>query len=426
MKQPPTQPATDAMAVWRKDFPILHQRMHGHPLVYLDNAATSQKPQRVLDCLQHYYSHLNANVHRGAYSLSEVATAAYEAGRDRVQTFINAARREEIIFVRGTTEAINLVAQSYARPRLQPQDEILISAMEHHSNIVPWQMVCRQTGAQLRVIPISDAGEIDQHAYQALLGPRVRLLALTHLSNALGTVNPVQQMIVAAHQQGIPVLIDGAQAVPHLSVDVQQMDADFYAFSGHMVYGPTGIGVLYGRRDLLETMEPWQGGGDMISQVSFDHTDYNVLPYRFEAGTPHIAGVIGLAAALEYVQSVGLDTIVRHEQQLLAYGTAALATVPGVRLIGNARQKSGILSFVMAQAHPHDISTVLDSCGVAIRAGHHCAMPLMSRFKVAATARASLALYNSTTDIDRLTDGLHEVVRLFGGGGSGSDRRAQT
>ncbi|MBY4678862.1 cysteine desulfurase [Marinobacterium sp. CAU 1594] len=409
----PCQTSYD-LAARRAEFPILHQQVHGRPLVYLDNAATSQKPQAVIDCLQHYYSQDNANVHRGVHCLSERATAAYEAARDRVRAFIHADRREEIVFVRGTTEAINLVAQSYLRPRLQPDDEILISTLEHHSNIVPWQILCRQTGARLRVIEISDAGEIDQASFQRLLGPRTKLLAVGHVSNALGTINPVAEMIEQAHTQGVPVLVDGAQAVPHLAVDVQQLDADFYAFSGHKVYGPTGIGVLYAKQALLEAMEPYQGGGDMISKVTFEHTDYNQLPYRFEAGTPNIAGAIGLAAALDYVDAIGLAAIAAHEQQLLEYGSDALQRVPGLRLIGTARQKAGILSFVMEQAHPHDISTVLDQFGVAIRAGHHCTMPLMQRLGLPATARASLALYNGPDDIDALVAGLQQVCRLFG------------
>ncbi|MEH6824595.1 MAG: cysteine desulfurase [Motiliproteus sp.] len=397
----------------RKDFPILSRRVHGKPLVYLDNAATTQKPLQVVDCLQDYYLQSNANVHRGTHALSEQATQSYEQARDRIQTFINARYREEIIFVRGTTEAINLVAQSFARPRLEPGDEILISAMEHHSNIVPWQIVCAQTGARLRVIPINAAGEIELEAYPALLGPRTRLLALTQVSNALGSINPVREMIELAHERAIPVLIDGAQAVPHLPVDLQQLNADFYAFSGHKLYGPTGIGVLYGKRELLEAMEPYQGGGDMIIRVSFAKTEYNELPYRFEAGTPHIAGVIGLAAAINYLDGIGLRVVARHEQALLTYATEALSAVNGVRLIGTARHKAGILSFVMQGVHPHDISTILDQAGIAIRAGHHCAMPVMDFFGVPATARASLALYNTFDDIDKLVTALHEVQRLF-------------
>lgn len=400
-------------ACWCQDFPILRRQVHGSPLIYLDSAATSQKPRVVVDRLQQYYLQTNANVHRGAHTLSEEATFAYEAARDRVRAFLNARQREEIIFVRGTTEAINLVAQSYARPRLKPGDEILISAMEHHSNIVPWQILCQQTGARLRVVPINDAGEIEWQAFTALLTPSCRLLAVTQVSNALGTVNPVAEMIALAHDAGVVVLVDGAQAVPHLQVDVQVLDADFYAFSGHKAYGPTGIGVLYGKRALLEEMDPYQGGGDMISRVSFEKTDYNVLPYRFEAGTPHIAGAIGLATALDYISRIGLNRIAQHERALLDYGTQALATIEGLRLIGTAQNKVGILSFVMAEAHAHDIGTILDRQGVAIRAGHHCAMPLMARFGVAATARASLALYNSRTDIDALVAGLQKVQRIF-------------
>ncbi len=405
--------STFDLAGWRQDFPILNRQVHGSPLIYLDSAATSQKPLAVVDRLQQYYLQTNANVHRGAHTLSEEATFAYEVARDRVQAFLNARQREEIIFVRGTTEAINLVAQSYARPRIKPGDEILLTAMEHHSNIVPWQILCQQTGAQLRVVPINDAGEIEWQAFTALLTPHCRLLAVTQVSNALGTVNPVAEMITLAHDAGVVVLVDGAQAIPHLQVDVQALDADFYAFSGHKVYGPTGIGVLYGKRALLEEMDPYQGGGDMISRVSFEKTDYNVLPYRFEAGTPHIAGAIGLATALDYIAGIGLNRIALHERALLDYGTQALAMIEGLRLIGTAQNKVGILSFVMAEAHAHDIGTILDQQGIAIRAGHHCAMPLMERFGVAATARASLALYNSRTDIDALVAGLHEVQRLF-------------
>ncbi|UTW04926.1 cysteine desulfurase [Amphritea atlantica] len=397
----------------RSQFPILERRIQGHPLAYLDNAATSQKPRAVIDCIQRYYLHTNANVHRGVYQLSEEATRAYETSRDKVQQFINARERAEIIFVKGTTEAINLVAHSYAKPLLRPGDEILISTMEHHSNIVPWQIICNQTGAQLRVIPISDVGEIDMQAFGALLSPTCRMLSLTHVSNTLGTITPIKQMISRAHQHGIPVLIDGAQAVPHLTVDVQALDADFYAFSGHKVYGPTGTGVLYGKREILEQMQPYQGGGDMISQVTFEHTEYNELPYRFEAGTPNIAGVVGLGCALDYIQAIGLAQIGRHEQALLAYASEALSAIEGLRLIGTASDKAGILSFVMDAAHAHDISTVLDQAGVAIRAGHHCTMPLMSRLGVAATARASLALYNNQADIDALVAGLHEVNRIF-------------
>jgi cysteine desulfurase/selenocysteine lyase len=405
-------PTFDIDAV-RKNFPILGRRVYDRPLVYLDNAATSQKPREVIDCIQTYYLQTNANVHRGIYRLSEEATSAYEASRDKVQRFLNAKSRQEIIFVRGTTEAINLVAHSYAKPLLSPGDEILISTMEHHSNIVPWQIICNKTGATLKVIPINDAGEIEQDAFTTMLGPRCRLLAITHVSNALGTINPARQMIKQAHQQGIPVLIDGAQAAPHLQVDLQELDADFYAFSGHKAYGPTGIGVLYGKQEHLEEMEPYQAGGDMISRVTFTHTDYNELPYRFEAGTPNIAGSIGLGSALDYINAIGLDQIARHEQALLVYATEQLSSIDGLRLIGTAKHKAGILSFVMAEAHAHDVSTILDQSGIAIRAGHHRTMPLMAHLGLAATARASLALYNNRADIDALVAGLHEVKRMF-------------
>jgi len=398
----------------RNDFPLLKQLVYGKPLAYLDNAATSQKPNVVFEAIEHYYRHDNANVHRGIYALSERATQAYEASRDKVQYFLNAASREEIVFVRGTTEAINLVAQSYARPRLTADDEILISAMEHHSNIVPWQIVCKQTGAKLKVVPITDSGEINLDDYQQLLSSRTRLVAITHMSNALGSIPPVQEMITLAHAQGIPVLLDGAQAIPHLKVNVQALDCDFYAFSGHKIYGPTGIGVLYGKQVILNAMPPYQGGGDMISQVSFDKTLYNDLPYKFEAGTPNIAGAIGLGAALDYVSSLGLDNIARREQQLLEYATQRLLSIKGLRIIGTAKHKASIISFVLNTAHPHDISSILDREGIAIRAGHHCAMPLMDRFKIPATARASLAFYNSNDDIDRLLLGMKEVDAIFG------------
>jgi len=399
----------------RQDFPVLSQLIHGQPLVYLDNAATSQKPNAVIESIDHYYREDNANVHRGVYTLSERATQAYEATRDKVRGFLNAAEREEIVFVRGTTEAINLVAQSFARPRLKPGDEILISAMEHHSNIVPWQMVCEQTGAQLKVAAINDNAEIVLDDYRKLLNKNTRLVAITHISNALGSINPVQEMIALAHQQSIPVLLDGAQAAPHLAVDVQALDCDFYALSSHKIYGPTGVGVLYGKRSWLDAMEPYQGGGDMISRVTFEKTEYNVLPYKFEAGTPHIAGVVGFGTALDYVSGIGLENIVVREQQLLQYATQALLPLEGLRIIGTAKDKASIISFVLEAAHPHDISTILDQQGVAIRAGHHCAMPVMERFKVPATARASLAFYNNKDDIDRLVEGIKEVNRIFGG-----------
>ncbi len=397
----------------RADFPLLSEKSYGKPLAYLDNAATTQKPNSVIDCITRFYRTENANVHRGVYQLSERATQAYEAARDKIQTFLNAPLREEIIFVRGTTEGINLVAQSYARPRLKPGDQVLISAMEHHSNIVPWQIVCQQTGAQLQVVPINDRGEIILERYQQLLNEKTKIVAVTHLSNALGTINPVRQMVAMAHAQNIPVLLDGAQAAPHLSLDLQDLDCDFYTFSGHKIYGPTGIGVLYAKRSYLDVMEPYQGGGDMISRVSFEHTEYNVLPYKFEAGTPNIAGAVGLGAAIDYVREIGMDNIAQREQQLLDCASEALQQIPGLRIIGTARKKASIISFVMASAHPHDISTILDQQGVAIRAGHHCAMPVMTRFNVPATARVSFAFYNNENDIAQLLEGLHMVTQIF-------------
>ncbi|MGF1731811.1 cysteine desulfurase [Photobacterium kasasachensis] len=397
----------------RNDFPLLKQQVYGKPLVYLDNAATSQKPNVVIETVEQYYRQDNANVHRGVYALSERATERYEASRNKAQSFIHAAHREEIIFVRGTTEAINLVAQCYARPRLTHDSEILISAMEHHSNIVPWQIACQQTGAKLTIIPISDSGEINLDDYKQRLTSRTRLVAITHLSNALGTILPVKEMIAMAHAQDIPVLLDGAQAVPHLKVDVQALDCDFYAFSGHKTYGPTGIGVLYGKQEILDAMPPYQGGGDMISQVSFENTQYNSLPYKFEAGTPNIVGAIGLGAALDYIDSLGLDNIARHEQPLLEYATQELLTIKGLRIIGTGKHKASIISFVLDAAHPHDISSILDREGVAIRAGHHCAMPLMERFRIPATARVSLACYNTKDDIDRLVLAMKQVLAIF-------------
>jgi len=399
----------------REDFPILHQDVHGKPLVYLDNAATSQKPRAVLEALDHYYQYDNANIHRGVHTLSERATAAFEGARDKIKAFLNAADRREIVYVRGATEAINLVAQSYARPRLKAGDEILITEMEHHSNIVPWQLVCQQTGATLKVVPIDEAGELQLDQFNRLLSERTRLVGLVHVSNALGTVNPVAEMIAAAHARGAAVLVDGAQAVPHLAVDVQALDCEFYVFSGHKLYGPTGIGALYGKAALLEEMPPWQGGGDMIRTVSFTKTEYNALPYKFEAGTPHIAGGIGLGAAIDYVTALGLTAIAAWEDELLEYATARAREIPGLRLVGTARHKAGILSFVLEGVHPHDVGTILDHEGVAIRTGHHCAMPVMERFRIPATARASLALYNTRDDIDRLIAAVHKVNEVFHG-----------
>jgi cysteine desulfurase / selenocysteine lyase len=398
----------------RKDFPILHQELHGKPLVYLDNAATAQKPQAVIDAVAGYYATDNANVHRGVHRLSERATEAYEGARSRIQRFLNAAHTREIIFVRGATEGINLVAQTYGRRAVGPGDEIVITALEHHSNIVPWQMLCEEKGAVLRVVPIDDAGEVDVAAYERLLDERTRLVAIAHVSNALGTIVPVKPMIDAAHRRGIPVLVDGAQAAPHLRVDVQALDCDFYTFSGHKTYGPTGIGVLYGKTALLEQMPPFQGGGDMIKSVSFEKTVYNDLPYKFEAGTPHIAGAIGLGTALEYLEGLELDHIAAYEHELLAHGTERLARIPGLRLIGTAREKAGVLSFVVDGIHPHDVGTILDREGIAVRTGHHCAMPVMTRFEIAATTRASLALYNTHEEIDALADALGRVREIFG------------
>jgi len=407
-----TMNAFDAESI-RRDFPILHQEVHGRPLVYLDNAATSQKPRQVIAALDHYYSVDNANIHRGVHTLSERATAAYEGARDEVKQFLNAVDRREIVFVRGATEAINLVAQSYARPRLKPGDEILITEMEHHSNIVPWQMVCEQTGAVLKVASIDEAGELRLDEFYRLLNARTKLVAVVHVSNALGTINPVREIIQAAHAQGAVILLDGAQAVPHVAVDVQALDCDFYVFSGHKLYAPTGIGALYGKAALLEAMPPYQGGGDMIRSVTFAKTEYNVLPYKFEAGTPHIAGGIGLGAAIDYVSNIGLNVIAAWEDELLRYATARAHEIPGLRLIGTARRKAGILSFVLDGVHPHDIGTILDHEGVAIRTGHHCAMPVMDHFAVPATARASFALYNTRGDVDRLIAAIVRVKEVF-------------
>jgi cysteine desulfurase/selenocysteine lyase len=408
----PSQAGFDVRRI-REDFPILQQTVHGKPLVYLDNAATTQKPRAVLDALIAYYSEDNANVHRGVHLLSERATQAFEDARVTVQRFINAASAHEIVFTRNATEGINLVAQTFARTRLGPGDEVVISAMEHHSNIVPWQMVCEEKGASLRVIPITDEGALKLEEYERLLGSHTKLVSIVHLSNVLGTINPVQQMIATAHRRGVPVLIDGSQATHHMTVDVQALDADFYVFTGHKLYGPTGIGVLYGKERLLEEMPPYQGGGDMIKSVTFEKTTYNALPYKFEAGTPNIAGAIGLAAAVDYVTGIGLDRISAHERELLAHGTAALSGVPGLTLVGTAAEKSSVLSFVMDGVHPHDIGTVVDQEGVAIRTGHHCAQPLMQRLGIPATARASLALYNTREEIDALVAALHKVRQLF-------------
>ncbi|WP_306818151.1 cysteine desulfurase [Archangium lipolyticum] len=397
----------------RADFPILHQEVRGRPLVYLDSAATTQKPQAVIDALVRYYTHDNANVHRGVHALSERATQAYEGARERVRRFINARDAKEIIFVRGCTEAVNLLAQTFGRSKVGPGDEVLITAMEHHSNIVPWQMLCQQVGATLKVVPVDERGDLRMEQLDALLTERTRLLAVTHVSNALGTVNPVREIVKRAHGKGVPVLVDGAQALQHFRVDVQELDCDFYAFSGHKVFGPTGIGVLYGKSAMLEPLPPWQGGGDMILTVTMEKTVYNRLPYRLEAGTPDISGAVGLAAALDYVESVGLEAIAAHDRELLEYGARALEGVPGVKLMSRARERSGVLSFIMEDVHAHDVGTILDREGVAIRAGHHCAQPLLSCFGVAATVRASLAMYNTREDIDALVRGLHKVREVF-------------
>lgn len=398
----------------RQDFPILKQKIKGKTLIYLDNAATTQKPEAVLEALRRYYTSKNSNVHRGVHWLSEQATRDYEAARHRVKSFLNAGSEHEIIFVRGATEAINLVAHSFGRKWVQAGDEIVISAMEHHSNIVPWQILCEEKGAALRVAPINDEGEMVLEEYEKLLNSRTRLVAVTHVSNALGTVNPIRSIIQAAHSKGIPVLIDGAQAAPHLKVDVQELGCEFYVFSGHKIYGPTGIGVLYGKERLLDQMPPYQGGGEMIRSVTFQKTIYNQLPYKFEAGTPHIAGAIGLAAAIDYVNALGLETVAHYEQMLLAHATEALAAVRGVRIIGTAQDKAAVVSFVLDGVHAHDVGTILDQQGIAIRAGHHCAMPVMERFGVSATARVSLAFYNTRQEIDAVAASIHKVREVFG------------
>jgi cysteine desulfurase/selenocysteine lyase len=398
----------------RADFPILTQKIHGKPLVYLDNAATTQKPQAVINAMIRYYSAENSNIHRGVHTLSEQATESYEQARLTVKRFLNAADAREIVFVRGATEGINLVAQTWGRTNVGRGDEIVISAMEHHSNIVPWQILCEQQGANLRVAPVNDAGELEFDEFEKLLGPKTKLVAVAHVSNALGTVNPVRKIVQATRRVNARVLLDGAQAVPHTPVDVRAIDCDFYAFSGHKIYGPTGIGILYGKADLLEAMPPYQGGGDMISSVTFEKTLYNRLPHKFEAGTPHVSGAIGLSAALDYVNRIGVERISQHEKQVLAYGTKRLLEIPGLRLIGRAREKEGILSFVLEGIHPHDVGTILDQQGIAIRTGHHCAQPLMERFGVPATARASLALYNTMEEMDALAGGVQKVREVFG------------
>jgi cysteine desulfurase/selenocysteine lyase len=408
-----TTPTRDLTRL-RGEFPILSEKVHGKRLVYLDNAATTQKPRVVLDAIATYYTSQNANVHRGVHVLSERATAAFEGGRAKVAHFLNAASEQEIIFTRNATEGINLVAQSWGRANVKAGDEILVSGMEHHSNIVPWQMLCQQVGARLRVIPITDEGELRLEDLPALLTSKTKLVAVTQLSNALGTVNPVADIVRQAHAVGALALVDGAQAAYHMPVDVQALDADFYVVTGHKLYGPTGIGVLYGKAALLDAMPPWQGGGDMIASVTFEASTWNVLPYKFEAGTPHIEGAAVLGTAVAFIQDVGFDWIARHEADLLAYGSEALLTVPGLRLIGTARRKASILSFVLDGIHPHDIGTIVDREGVAIRTGHHCAQPVMERFRIPATARASLAMYNTREDVDALVAALHKARKVFG------------
>jgi cysteine desulfurase/selenocysteine lyase len=397
----------------RDDFPILKQKIGGRQLVYLDNAATTQKPRAVIEAVRRFYSTSNANVHRGVHTLSERATRGYEGARARVARFLNAREEREIVFVRGATEAINLVAQSFLRPVVRKGEEILVTGMEHHANIVPWQMVCGHTGAEIRVVPVDEAGAIDLEAYRELLSHRTRMVAVTHVSNAIGTVNPVREMIAAAHAAGVPVLVDGAQAVPHMRIDVQELDCDFYAFSGHKAYGPTGIGVLYGKAEHLEAMPPWQGGGDMILRVTFGKTTYNRIPHKFEAGTPDIAGAVGLHAALDYIDGIGREAVAAHERELLDCATDAVGKIPGVRLVGTAREKAAILSFTLEGVHPHDLATILDHEGVAIRAGHHCAMPLMDAMGLPATARASFALYNSRADVVSLVEGIRKAREVF-------------
>jgi cysteine desulfurase/selenocysteine lyase len=409
----PQQGAFDVEAL-RRDFPILQQQINGKPLTYLDNAASSQHPRQVIDAISRYYEHDHANVHRGVHTLSQRATDAYEGARDVVRQFIHAKQSQEIIFVRGTTEAINLVAQSFVRPKAGPGDEILISGLEHHANIVPWQLVCEQTGASLKVIPISEAGEVDFAAFEKLIGPRTRILALAHVSNALGTMVPVEKFIAVARRHGVPVLLDGAQAIAHAAVDVQTLGCDFYCFSSHKMLGPTGMGVLYGRLPLLEAMPPWQGGGDMILSVTFEKTTFNQLPWKFEAGTPHISGAVGLAAAIRYLQNVGMDRIAAYEHELLVYATQRLQEIPGLRIVGTAPEKAAVVSFVIQGIHPHDIGTILDTEGVAIRTGHHCAMPVMNFFRIPATARASMAFYNTFEEIDRLVAGLEHTRKMLG------------
>ena len=397
----------------RGEFPALHQDVKGKPLVYLDNAASAQKPQQVIDALTSFYSNDYANIHRGVHELSERATRAYEGARLKVQRFLGAASEKEIVFVRGTTEGINLVAQTFGRAKVGEGDEVLITTMEHHSNIVPWQMLCEEKGAVLKVVPINERGELEMDELESLIGPRTRIVSVVHVSNALGTINPVQHIAEIAHAHGAVVLVDGAQAAPHLAIDVQQLGCDFYTISGHKMFGPSGIGALYARESLLEEMPPYQGGGDMIASVTFEKTTYNTLPYKFEAGTPNIAGTVGLGATIDYLENIGMARIGAYEEELLDYGTEKLRAIPGLRLIGEADHKASVLSFVLEGVHPHDVGTILDQEGIAIRTGHHCAQPVMDRYRIPATARASLAVYNTREDIDRLAAGLQTVQEIF-------------
>ncbi|MGH7596008.1 MAG: SufS family cysteine desulfurase [bacterium] len=414
LDQPPAQSVNrlDVERI-REDFPILRQKVRGKPLVFLDSAATSQKPQVVIDALRHYYEAENANIHRGVYYLSEIATNAYEGTRQKIKEFINANSIKEIVFVRGTTEGINLVASSYGRKNIREGDEIVISAMEHHSNIVPWQMLCEETGAKLRVIPINDDGELIVEEFEKLLNKKTKLVAVVHTSNSLGTINPVKRLVDIAHDRNVPVLVDGAQAMPHGKIDVKKLGCDFFVFSGHKVFGPTGVGVLYAKEALLEKMPPYQGGGDMIKSVTFEKTLYNDLPHRFEAGTPNIAGVIGLGKALDYVAGSGYEKIAAYEHELLNYATAALSTIKPLRIIGTAKEKAAVISFVLEGIHPHDVGTILDRDGIAVRTGHHCTQPVMERFNIPATSRASFAFYNTTAEADLLVKGLQNVIKLM-------------
>jgi len=411
--EPLANPAPLNIEQVRRDFPALNQSVHGNPLVYLDNGATTQKPQSVIDAVADYYARDNANVHRGVHELSERATAAFEGAREKVRSFVNASSIQEIVFTRGTTESINLVAQSYGRPALQPGDEILITEMEHHSNIVPWQLLCEQTGAELKVAPINENGELLLDEFHRLLNGRTRIVAVVHVSNALGTINPVAELVEAAHEVDAVTVVDGAQASAHVPIDVQALDCDFYAVSSHKVFGPTGIGVLYGRQALLEEMPPYQGGGDMIEHVSFEKTTYNELPYKFEAGTPNIAGAIGFGAAIDYVCGLGLEAIRLHENDVFGYAVERFSELDGARIIGNASRKCSILSFLLGDAHPSDVGTIVDHKGVAIRTGHHCAMPVMQHYGVPGTARASFAVYNNRADVDALIEALRVAQRML-------------